>query len=77
MLAQINPLPNTQIQRAVSDGNIDTRPQQAGFQMRGHIVAAFVVMRIIWFIFRHGMVKKTFEILVHTGIGIFIDGQIR
>ena len=45
VLTQTNTLPDTQAKLAIADGDIQAAAQQAGLQVRRHIVRALVLMR--------------------------------
>src|SRR5690606_1375388 len=77
MLAQVNALPCAETKPAIADGNAQAGPEQAGLQVRGQVVAAFISVPVIRFVFGHRVVEITLEIGPHGGIGVFVDRERR
>jgi hypothetical protein len=80
MLVQVNPLPRSQSEPPVTDGNIETRAHETRFDVPRHVIVAFHGMSkgaVAIPLGGHQLVQGGFEIDTHVRIGVFIDGQTR
>lgn len=75
VFAKVYALPGAKPQLTVSNRDIEAIAEDAGLQMRGHVIRAFVLMTIIRFVFWNRMVEVALKILAYARIRILIDGQ--
>jgi len=74
-LTEINPLPCTQIQAVIGNGDGQFCSNQGTLYVSRHIICSFINMRIEGVIFRHQMVHKGLEVIAHRSVGILIQSQ--
>lgn len=75
VFAQVNSLPCPQSRSSVCDGNVQADVCQSRPDMGGHIVFAFVSMRVKRIVLRHGAVKEAAQIGQNVGISVFLNDQ--
>lgn len=73
VFAQVDSLPGSQPRPPVGDREIQAVAKQAGFEVCGKVVSAFILMPVIG-LASGTATKVALEILAHRRIGIFIDG---
>lgn len=74
-LAQINALPNTQVEAAIGDGDGDAAANQGGFGVGGHVVVAFEGVGVEAFAFADQVVEDGGEVGLDVGVGVFVEGE--
>ena len=75
VLTEINSLPGAQCKLSFPDRDDHRAAEQSGFEVRGHIVGAFVIVLIVGVILRYRLVEIHFKINSDGWIGIFVDRQ--
>lgn len=74
VLAQPNTLPGTQVQLALRDGDGQRRAQEAGLDVRRHVVRALArvpVRQTLW----HDLVQHHLHVVPHVRIPALVQGQ--
>ena len=74
MLDKINALPHAERQLAANDRYVERYAIEHRFDVGGHVIRAFHIMdprRI----FRRQTIKRSNQIRLHVGIGIFLDRE--
>ena len=71
-LAEIDTLPGTHVESAVSDRNSKTYSKERALGMRRHVVGALHGVGVVWLILLDDMVPDTAEVGTYVGIGTLI-----
>jgi hypothetical protein len=74
MLDKINALPHAERQLAADDRYVQRYAIEHCFDVGGHVIRAFHIMDP-WRIFRRQTIKRSNQIRLHVGIGIFLDRE--
>ena len=72
-LAQIDSLPGSHIESAVSDRNGKTDSEKGTLSMCWHIVRSFHGVLIVWLPFLYHVVQYGFHIRTHVRIVVLVD----
>ncbi|CAK0746263.1 hypothetical protein CCP4SC76_1690016 [Gammaproteobacteria bacterium] len=75
VFAQIDALPSAKPGVPIGNRDIEAIAEDAGLQMRGHVIRTLILVLKVGLVFRHGVVKVALEILAHTGIRVLVYGQ--
>lgn len=73
VLAEINTLPGAKVKPAICDRDLHRGAQERGLDVGRHVIGTFEGVLVVGSIFRHHLVKLTFEINPHGGVSIFVD----
>ena len=76
VLTKVDPLPRPQLQAPIFHGNGHAAAEQGGFDVGGHVIGAFGVVNVVPRL-RRNVLKEVFQILLHIGIGVFVNQQRR
>ena len=74
-LAEIDSLPGTHVESAVSDRNGKTHSEERALSMSWHVVWTFHSVLIVWLPLFHHVIQDGFHVRTHIGIVVLVDGQ--
>ena len=75
VFAEVDSLPDAEIEVAVGDGDGDAHAAEDGLGMGGHIVGAFEGVLVAGLVFGDEAIEDGFHIDAHIGVAVFVDGE--
>ena len=75
VLAEIDSLPSSELEPALSYWQGERAADQDGFDVRGHVVWSLEGVLVVRSAFRDHLLEMAFQISAYIGIGILVDRQ--